>query len=207
MSLVYFELTNVTIDSDIDSLWAQIAEKTGIEVTLQARAGTASYRIAEVKFPDMEEPQEVEVIYKANGYSSKNVAFVDVENHFLAFISYNTSAVITPNSPLYQWLNTLIIDDNGTLKNFSTVSVSSGIALYETANIPRYLPNKVSETITISPLYFANANSMKEGMFIPNTYVNCEKSFPVGTKFVDDNGNEFVSIIGYLLYLNKRKGE
>lgn len=58
--------------------------------------------------------------------------------------------------------------------------------------------------ITLCPLRVYAYNSLNDAYnvtsFVKNCYVNYERQFQRGLKFVDENGNEFVTLGGYLLY-------
>ena len=65
-------------------------------------------------------------------------------------------------------------------------------------NAPSYAESNDSKnTLTIVPVF--EGNSLTYG-FYDGIYINYERRFPVGLKFIDQNGNRFVTLGSYLLY-------
>ena len=52
----------------------------------------------------------------------------------------------------------------------------------------------------IFPCYYGYSNDYNA--FLKNIYINYERRFVAGLKFIDQNGNEFFTLGGYLLYKN-----
>ena len=70
-----------------------------------------------------------------------------------------------------------------------------------------YAENDYSKNdITLAPLrvYAGNHNASENRKyvkgFIKNCYVNYERKFQRNIKFIDQNGNRFVTLGGYILY-------
>ena len=65
-------------------------------------------------------------------------------------------------------------------------------------NVPMYAESDDSKsTLTIVPAFEGNSTTYG---FYDDIYVNYERRFPVGLKFIDQNGNRFVTLGSYLLY-------
>ena len=188
MSLVYFNGLN----SDTETI-ALIKEKTGLELTY---VGGGDYNIYEcqVKFPDME---NYETLYMDKpSVLEPGLCFVDVENHFFAWVNPQTNMDnYKPVNTLKVWLGILIHEKDGKL--VSDVSSTSSYSMSGWCNIPDYVEDIIKGQITLVPLYSQDGKS-----FVKNVYINYERMFQPGLKFVDENGNEFITLGGYLLYKN-----
>ena len=184
MSLVYF----YGVASATETI-ALIKEKTGLELIYGS--GSNDLYSCQVKFPDMENYETLEMMKPGGGES--NLCFVDVENHFFAYVvpKSDTNKYL-PGSAIEDWLPILIHEKDGEL-----VSTIRGHYLYMRTycNIPEYIDNTLKEQITLIPLYMSFGRS-----FVKNAYVNYERLFQPGLKFIDQNGNKFVTLGSYLLY-------
>ena len=186
MSLVYFNGS----DGSTKTI-ALIKEKTGLELNY---VGGGDYNIYEcqVKFPDME---NYETLYMNKpGVLKPGLCFVDVENHFFAWVVPQTDTTYyEPAQNIKTWLGILIYEKDGKL--VSDISSRSNYSMYDWCNIPGNVEDTIKEQITLVPLYTRDGKS-----FVKNTYINYERMFQPGLKFVDQNGNRFVTLGGYLLY-------
>ena len=199
MSLEIIEYTHNDANS-INEIIATIKQRTGLELTI---LGEAEYSVApfNVRFPDMEESQEIDIqIFTFSG-----TFFIDVANHFLCYTVGNGMDAYNYVDNLYR---AMVYDFNGTLANVCT---STECAWCQYMNIDmksgNYLENDYSKNdITLGPLKVWAQNYKKyEGRkyvkgFIKNCYVNYERKFQRNIKFIDQNGNRFVTLGGYLLY-------
>ena len=92
-----------------------------------------------------------------------------------------------------------IVDTNGTLVNIKTLGES--VQEYEVFNMPyndkRF--DDTSDSITLFPAFFYNDDNDNKG-FIKNMYIEYERAFQGGLKFIDQNGNRFMTLGGYFLY-------
>lgn len=188
MSLVYFNGLN----SDTETI-ALIKEKTGLELNY---VGGGDYNIYEcqVKFPDM---VDYETLYMEKpSVLEPGLCFVDVENHFFAWVKPQTDMnEYRPSNTLKVWLCILIHEKDGKL--VSDISSTDRYSMYNWCNIPDTVENIIKGQITLVPLYAKDGKS-----FVKNTYINYERMFQPGLKFVDQNNNEFITLGGYLLYYN-----
>ena len=188
MSLVYFNGLNSSTKTI-----ALIKEKTGLELTY---VGEGNYNIYEcqVKFPDM---KNYETLYMDKpSVLEPGLCFVDVENHFFAWvIPKKDMGLYEPSKALNKWLYILIHEKDGKLVN--DIPSISGYSMSYLCNIPDTVENIIKEQITLVPLYTQGGKS-----FVKNTYINYERMFQPGLKFVDQNNNEFITLGGFLLYYN-----
>ena len=183
MSLVYF---NGAYD-DTQTV-ALIKEKTGLELIYGG--GAHGFYSCQVKFPDMEDYVTLEMSELNKGESY--LCFVDAENHFFAYVNGIADyAYYKPSNLMYNWLAILIHGKDG---KFVSEIHSDIRHMYKYCNIPEYVSDTLKEQITLVPLYMSR--------FVKNVYINYERLFQAGLKFIDQNGNEFITLGSYLLYYN-----
>ena len=187
MSLIYFNFNGVSNSTEAIAL---IKEKTGIELIY----GEGNYGIysCQVKFPDMENYETLSMKQPSSGKNA--LCFVDVENHFFAYVSpRNGLNYYYPNEAINDWLCILIHEKDGKL--VSEMTGNSAMRMYGYCNITEYVDDIPKEKITLLPLYMSMSKS-----FVKNLYINYERCFTPGLKFIDQNGNRFMTLGSYLLY-------
>ena len=199
MSLEIINVTN-ELTSDFSALRALIKEKTGLEIT--RLPDNATY---EMRFPDMANAKNVRIY---NLFDETGTIFIDAANHFLAYVVRNGVSDIGHFDIMYR---NFIFDYNGELGNMcptssvswdcSNTSLSSGYYIGEN--------DSTKQNITLVPLRvygsYRNENNTENvyvRAFVKNAYVNYERRFQPNLKFIDQNGNEFITLGGYLLYYN-----
>lgn len=202
MSLVYFSV--VSGDGTETATLQLIKEKTGVEIT---NLGEQSYGIYTygIRFPNMETAQKVRCAY----FDKEGTVFVDVDNHFLML---TTNSGTGYSNYVNDFFPVIIFDYKGTLCNVcysDDTPWNKNMNSNNSGDLPYYQGNDVGkQDITLvplrvyanNPLLQSNANVMS---FIKNCYTNYERKFQRGLKFTDQNGNEFVTLGGYMLYKNK----
>ena len=202
MSLEIIEYTYNDANS-ISEIIATIKQRTGLELT---SLGSATYSMVpfNVRFPDMKESQKISI----QEFTFSGTFFIDATNHFLCYTVGNGMDDYNYVDNLYR---AIVYDFNGVLAN---VSMRIECDWSQTMNIDmrfgNYLENDYSKNdITLGPLkvwacnHSSDSNNRKyvKG-FIKNCYVNYERKFQRNLKFIDQNGNEFITLGGYLLYYN-----
>ena len=187
MSLVWFSsapFNSSSKQTDLDTI-ALIEEKTGVVITRDLYNGRV-----EIKFPDMEDTE----ITCESMSSPMGVCFVDVENHFFAYGVPDDKAHSFMNS-LSQWMYAMVYEIDGILYS---IPVGSAYVAYEIFNAPRETrANTSKDSFHIYPAY-----SMFGYGLIKNLFINYDRFFDPGQKIIDDSGNVFVTLGGYLLYYN-----
>ena len=195
------EMINVTssLTSDLSALIALIKEKTGVEITPPETGN-----VYKMRFPNMENTKSV---YIANDFSYIGTIFIDVDNHFLVYAVGNGVSDIEYVDAMYR---TFVYDYNGELGvignsynlrwNYTNTSLESS---YISEN------DHTKNEITLVPLRVYgtyhnedDATNVWVKAFAKNAYINYERRFQPGLKFIDQNGNEFITLGGYLLYKN-----
>ena len=186
MSLVYFNC-NYTESAKSAAL---IKEKTGLDIVINNSSN--GFQACSVKFPDMENYETLTMMYLN---TSNAICFVDVENHFFAYAFQAASmSYYDPSSSIADSLRVLIHEKDGSL--VSELTSSSTMYWYQAFNISYTVNrNATTEQITLVPAYMQYGKC-----FIKNLYINYERMFNPALKFVDQNGNRFVTLGGYLLY-------
>lgn len=201
MSLEIIEYTHNDANS-ISEIIATIKQRTGLELT---PLGEAYYEAVpfNVRFPDMEESQKIDILE----FNFSGTFFIDVANHFLWYTVGNGMDDYNYVDNVYR---AIMYDFNGVLANVtyahntnweSTMNIRTDNITYA------YPENDYSKNdITLAPLrvYAGNHNASENRKyvkgFIKNCYVNYERKFQRNIKFIDQNGNRFVTLGGYILY-------
>ena len=194
MSLEIIEYNRSNISES--ELLAIIKQKTGLELTASGSADNYGKVPFNVRFPDMEESQGVGIY----SFTDNGIFFIDANNHFLC---YSIAGGLDSYSYVNNLYGALIFDSNGKLAN---VCYDTRREFYDTMNMyGGYAENDNSKSnITLCPLRayayngLSGANNVRG--FVKNCYVNYERKFQKGLKFIDQNGNRFVTLGGYLLY-------
>ena len=201
MSLEIIEYTYNDANS-ISEIIATIKQRTGLELTSLGSA-SSSMEPFNVRFPDMEESQKVDI----QTFTSSGTFFIDATNHFLCY-------TVGTGMDDYRYVDNLyraiVYDFNGVLANVSMFTERNWNAMNIDMYYGSYLENDYSKNdITLVPLRVYACNHDNDSTnrkyakgFIKNCYVNYERKFQRNIKFIDQNGNEFVTLGGYLLYYN-----
>lgn len=180
MSLVWF--SSAQEDSDTIAL---IEEKTGVVITRDLYNGRV-----EIKFPDTE---DIEITCKQMS-SPMGICFVDVENHFFAYGVPNDRAH-SFNEAIPDWMYAMVYEIDGIIYNIPADSVYTTCDAF---NAPKKTnANTSKDSFRIYPVYSIFGYGV-----IKNLFINYDRFFDPGQKIIDDSGNVFVTLGGYLLYYN-----
>ena len=196
MSLEIIEYNRSNVSES--ELLATIKQKTGLELTASGPRDNYGLVPFNVRFPDMGESQAVG-IYE---FTESGILFIDADNHFLCYSIENGLSSYSYVDRLYR---ALIFDSNGKLAN---VCYTYNREFYYTMTAyGGYAENNNSKSnITLCPLRVYTQNNLNGAnnvyAFVKNCYVNYERKFRRNLKFIDQNGNEFITLGGYLLYYN-----
>lgn len=189
LEIINYNTTNVS-ESELLTI---IKQRTGLE--LEVLNSDSSDKKFSMRFPDMETAQNI-------GLASLNrngTFFIDADNHFLC---YSTASGTEDASYIDDLYRAPVVDFNGKLGNIcystrqSWGSINTGGSYVE--------DDSSKSNITLCPLRayaynsYNGANNVRG--FVKNCYVNYERKFQKGLKFIDQNGNRFVTLGGYLLY-------
>ena len=194
MSLEIIEYNRSNINES--ELLAIIKQRTGLELTASGPRDNYGKIPFNVRFPDMEESQGVD-IYE---FTDSGIFFIDANNHFLC---YSIASGLDSYSYVNNLYSALVFDSNGKLAN---VCYTHQREFYYTMTAyGGYAENNNSKSnITLCPLRVYTKNNLNGAnnvyAFVKNCYVNYERKFQRNLKFIDQNGNKFVTLGGYLLY-------
>lgn len=201
MSLEIIEYT-YNDGNSISEIIATIKQRTGLELT---SLGAVEYSMEpfNVRFPDMEKSQKIEI----QTFTFSGTFFIDAANHFLCYTVGNGMDVYSYVDNVYR---AIVYDFNGVLANVSyntEIGWESAMNIRTDSTTYAYPENDYSKNdITLVPLrayaadvYHSSDTKYVKG-FIKNCYVNYERKFQRNIKFIDQNGNRFVTLGGYLLY-------
>lgn len=190
------EIIDYPSSMDESELLTTIKQRTGLELEKLASTGAYSDKF-NIRFPGMETAQIINLLILSTG-----TFFIDADNHFLCNSIESGLDTYSYVDSLYK---TLVFDYNGKLVNVcytkdrrwnNTINLTSTDSGY-TEDTPKsnitLVPSRVSASDGIGDIKQVQA-------FVKNCYVNYERKFQKGLKFIDQNGNRFVTLGGYLLY-------
>ena len=198
MSLEIIEFAHHGASGEESELLTTIKQRTGLELKSldNGSAGLATYSM---RFPDMETAQSIRLQY----LNDSGTFFIDADNHFLC---YSIASGLQDYDHVDNLYKALVFDYNGKLVNvcygtefsWSRAMNARGDGLY-------YCEDDYSKRdITLCPLRVEAYNNLNGAdsvkAFVKNCYVNYERRFQRNLKFIDQNGNRFVTLGGYLLY-------
>ena len=175
-------------------LLATIKQRTGLEMKALDE-GSYGVKTFSMRFPDMETAQNIKLGY----FNERGTFFIDVDNHFLCYS-------IASGTENYSYVDNLyrnfVFDYNGKLANIC-YSTDRNWSIMNTGG--NYTKDDSSKSnITLCPLRTYAYDSLNGAghvqAFVKNCYVNYERKFQKGLKFIDQNGNRFVTLGGYILY-------
>ena len=178
---------------------SRIEAETGTVVEYDCSSDGSSFSITKITFSDGNYVDKKGSAI-ASGMSIKNdwVVLIDDNNHLfiLTLQDYmNKGASASPSRPMTSWGIFMILDLDGLL-----CIVKTNRYWHEAFNIPYKTNNKpTAQTIKILPAYVYNDDNNTLG-YSKNLYINYDRAFNTGLKFIDQNGNRFVTLGGYLLY-------
>ena len=163
----------------------KITDATGIQFEDEGSS------ITKITFPD---GKNISINYDFSSGTidaNKYKALVDLNKDL--FILYNNTSGgynIGIDNYFDSAADFIIAKSNGNLRKMS--------GYMKNLNVPRYAKSDDSKnTLTIVSVF--EGDSLTYG-FYDDIYINYERRFPVGLKFIDQNGNRFVTLGSYLLY-------
>lgn len=196
LNMVYKEL-----ESTLETFFSDIKKQTGVTVGYEA-GGTDSLTITKITFSDGVYYEKSNII--TIGRRVEWIAVVDDSTHLFIITTQAMFMSLGERKPTnYTSFNhdVFIVDVDGTLVNIKTLNEST--REYEVFNIP-YNDNRfigASNSITLVPVFFYDHRDSNNGKgFIKNMYIEYERPFQGGQKYIDQNGNRFMTLGGYFFY-------
>ena len=193
LNMVYKEL-----DSTLETFFSDIKKQTGVTVDYTNASSEDHRIITKITFSDGTYYESGNII--DIGRRVEWIAMVDDSTHLFII---TTQAMLSDmaNKSTYEymeyWHDVFVVEINGNMYNLKT----NAYRFRDVFNIPQGEANSSNASITLAPAYFNDGTSAPDG-FIKNMYINYERKFQGGLKFIDQNGNEFITLGGYLLYYN-----
>ena len=175
-------------------LLATIKQRTGLEMKA-LDDGSYGVKTFSMRFPDMETAQNIKLGY----FNERGTFFIDADNHFLCYSIASGTEDYSYVDYLYR---NFVFDYNGKLANICYSADRNWSVMNTGGNYTKDDSSK--SNITLCPLRTYAYNSLNDANhvqeFVKNCYVNYERKFQKGLKFIDQNGNRFVTLGGYILY-------
>ena len=195
LNMVYKEL-----DSTLETFFSDIKKQTGVTIDYEA-SSPDHLTITKITFSDG--------VY----YERDNIIDIGRRVEWIAVVDDSTHLFIITTQAMFMSLgerkssdytsfnhDVFIVDTDGTLVNIKTLDKST--QEYEVFNIPynsdRFIGT--SNSITLVPAFFYDYGGDKNKGFIKNMYIEYERPFQGGQKYIDQNGNRFMTLGGYFLY-------
>ena len=196
LNMVYKEL-----DSTLETFFSDIKKQTGVTIDYTNSSSGDHLIITKITFSDG--------VY----YENSNIIDIGRRVEWIAVVDDSTHLFIITTQAMFMSLgnrkpsdytsfnhDVFIVDTDGTLVNIKTLSESA--QEYEEFNIP-YNSNRfsgASNSITLVPAFFYDHYTDNNKGFIKNMYIEYERPFQGGQKYIDQNGNRFMTLGGYFLY-------
>ena len=193
LNMIYKEL-----DSTLETFFSDIKNQTGVTIDYTNSSSDDYLIITKITFSDGTYYENANII--DIGRRVEWIAMVDDSTHLFII---TTQAMLSDmaNKSTYSyidgWHDVFVVELNGNMYDLTT----NTYRFREVFNIPQGEANSSNASITLAPAYFNDGTNAPDG-FIKNMYINYERKFQGGLKFVDQNGNEFITIGNYLLYYN-----
>lgn len=186
-------------NESITDFWSRIETATGTTVKWALGSDSTMFSISKITFSDGNYvDKNGSTIVSGMDVNSDLVLLIDDSNHLFILTqpdNMNNGAGTFPSGTMSSCWVFMILDIDGLPR---IVPVNS--YWRDTFNIPYRTNNKpTAQTITILPAYVYNDYTSG---YSKNLYINYDRAFDTGLKFVDQNNNEFVTLGGYLLYYN-----
>lgn len=194
LNMVYKEL-----DSTLETFFSDIKNQTGVTVDYKA-ASEDNKTITKITFSD------------GTYYENGNIISIGRRVEWIAVVDDSTHLFIITTQAMFMSLgerktndhtsfnhDVFIVDTDGTLVNIKTLNESTQD--YDVFNIP-YNDKRfdgTSDSITLVPAFFYDYHNNSKG-FIKNMYIEYERPFQGGQKYIDQNGNRFMTLGGHFLY-------
>ena len=183
-------------NESITDFWSRIETETGTVVECDLNSGGSSFAIPKITFSDGSYAAHGSTLMSGASASTEWFVLIDDSNHFF-MITYgykmNQGSGVSLSGSLESYLDIIIVDIDGAPDNIPVTR-----EWYYAFNIPYNAHNsQAAQTIKILPAYVYAYNSKG---YSKNLYINYDRAFDTGLKFIDQNGNRFVTLGGYLLY-------
>ena len=181
--------------------FAEVESKTGVTIESERNSTGDASIIRKVTFSD---GKYVSYFYNSDtsAYDGNSIMVLFDEKSHLFIVMTGSQTISSMNFGITLQFNTFahifIADVDGEVRD-----IMSSNYFYSVFNINSIVKNDQSkQTIKILPAFcLSSYKNIKTG-FLKNIYINYERAFTTGLKFIDKSGNEFITLGSYLLYYN-----
>ena len=187
--------------------FAEVESKTGVTIESERNSSGNASLIRKVTFSD---GKYVSYFYNTNNlydkvYDVNSITVLFDEKSHLFIVMYGGQTISSFTFGLTSGFNTFahifIADVDGEVRD-----IMSNNYFYGVFNINSIVKNDQSkQTIKILPAFCLCSYKNTKTGFLKNIYINYERAFPTGLKFIDKSGNEFITLGSYLLFYNGKK--
>lgn len=184
--------------------FAEVESKTGVTIESERNSADNGSLIRKVTFSDGK--------YVSDFYNINNSAYdhhsimvlFDEKSHL--FIVMNGSQTISSmnyglTSQFHTFAHIFIADVDGEVRDIMSSGYFNGV--FNINSTVKYDQSK--QTIKILPAFCYCRTTNTTTGFLKNIYINYERAFSTGLKFIDKSGNEFITLGSYLLFYNGKK--
>lgn len=184
--------------------FAEVESKTGVTIESERNSIDSGSFIRKVTFSDGKYVSDFQNIDEGKYDDDSIMVLFDEKSHlFIVMTGSQTISSINFGITLqfHRFADIFIADVDGEVRDIMSSEYFNGVF-----NINSIVKNDQSkQTIKILPA-FCNCRYLKITTgFLKNIYINYERAFMTGLKFIDKSGNEFITLGSYLLFYNGKK--
>ena len=185
-------------DVKLTDFFSEIENKTGVKIESTLSSDDRHVHITKITFTD-----GAQITYSNSSelyiYASETV-IIDDKNHLFVLTNNSTGASMSTmniNNNIPSFYDVFIADVEETTCDIA----HENRYVNRVFNLPESAQNIQScQSFKIVPAFCYLSSTPTRYGFIKNIYINYTREFSFGLKFVDQNGNRFVTLGGYLLY-------
>ena len=184
--------------------FAEVESKTGVTIESERNSADNGSLIRKVTFSDGKYVSDFYNI-KNSAYDRYSIMVLFDEKSHLFIVMTDTQPIRSMNfnitSQFHTFAHIFIADVDG-----EVIDIMSSNYFNDVFNINSTVKNDQSkQTIKILPAFCYCRYTNTTTGFLKNIYINYERAFPTGLKFIDKSGNEFITLGSYLLFYNGKK--
>lgn len=182
--------------------FAEVESKTGVTIESERNSADNWSIIRKVTFSD---GKYVSDFFNNDVYDGDSIMVLFDEKSHLFIVMTGSQTISSMNFGITLQFHTFarifIADVDGEVRDIMSSEYFNGVF-----NINAIVKNDQSkQTIKILPAFCYCPYLKTTTGFLKNIYINYERAFPTGLKFIDKSGNEFITLGSYLLFYNGKK--
>lgn len=184
--------------------FAEVESKTGVTIESERNSADDGSLVKKITFSDGKYVSDFYNI-KSSAYDMYSIMVLFDEKSHLFIVMTGSQTIGSINFGLtgqfHVFAHIFIADVDGEVRD-----IMSSEYFYSVFNINSTVKNDQSkQTIKILPAFCYCRNINITTGFLKNIYINYERAFTTGLKFIDQSGNEFITLGSYLLFYNGKK--